>query len=114
MLAGVGILVQNHDPLQIVVVVVIADNMHNIDKEIFEDSLFLYKYLEKFGVDKHETKRDILIVSMLYDIIKHKELIDDCLKCCLSKVYSTLRHVVDSNPQMKYCRQCLTDYNNIK
>ena len=85
----------------------------NLKNEIFETGLFLYdKFLSHYGVDRHNTKKDLLILSCIdemledncyYDFISEREL------GCINRFYSYIRN---KNPQLKYCRKEI-NYNNL-
>lgn len=87
--------------------------MNYTKRNILDNSLNIFSYLEVYGVDKFNSKRDIILLSFIDDILTtncYYELIDECI---LKKIYKIYTDIINSNPQLKYCRINLEDYKNL-
>ena len=85
-----------------------------IKKEIYETGLhFYFDYLIHYGIDRHHAKKDLLILSCLDEMMEHNchyEFIHEKGLGCMNRFYNHLRN---RNPQLKYCRKNLINYNNL-
>jgi len=88
--------------------------MIELKKEILNNGLYLYyNYLSHYGIDKYGTKKDLLLLSCINEILEnncHYDLID--VKS-LDNIHRLYRHILHRNPQLKYCRKNLDNYNNL-
>jgi len=82
-------------------------------KELLNSSLKLYEYLSVYGVDRHNTKEDIILLWLIRDILEQDcyfSLLDECSHKNLMILFRKIQH---TNPQLKYCRFNLDDYKNL-
>jgi hypothetical protein len=88
-------------------------NIAGLKKEIYNTGLFLYfEYLRHYGVDRYHTKKDLLILSCLDELLENNcyyELIGEEELGCINRFYTYIRN---KNPQLKYCRRDIINYNN--
>lgn len=88
--------------------------MNNLKKEIYNNALFLYfTYLPHYGNDKHKTKKSILLLAMIEDLLKnncHYGFVDSR---SLGYINKFVQDILDHNPLLKYCRIDLDQYNNL-
>ena len=89
--------------------------MKGLIKELYQNSLFLYfNYLPHYGVDRHHTKKDILLLHCLNDLLDNNcyyELIDEKLMGQINRFY---HYILNKNPQLKYCKiDLFSNYNNL-
>lgn len=70
-------------------------------KQILNTYLFLMKYLEEYGVDKYNVKNDLIVLSLLTDIMETDMIMS---KCDMIKLYGTAKCIINGNPFIRYCR----------
>lgn len=87
--------------------------MNNLKKEIVVNSLSLYEYLSTYGVDRFNTKEDIILLSFMDDILKQNCYYDFIDECNIMDIEKFINHILHSNPQLRYCRIKLDDYKNL-
>ena len=85
-----------------------------IKKEIYNNGLWLYfEYLSHYGVDRHNTKKSLLVLSAIDEIMENNcyyGLVDERTLGNINKFYS---YIIHKNPQLKYCRKNIINYNNL-
>jgi len=85
-----------------------------IKQEIYNNALFLYfDYLPHYGVDRYNTKKSLLILSCIEELLSNNcyyGFIDEMTLGNMNRFYSYILH---KNPQLKYCRKDIINYNNL-
>jgi|GEM_PF-5404474 len=89
--------------------------MNDIRKEIYNNSLYYYfKFIPHYGIDKHNTKKSLLLLSMIQDLLEQNcyyGMIDDVTFGYILKFH---QYILNKNPQLKYCRGDIScNYNNL-
>jgi methylmalonyl-CoA mutase N-terminal domain/subunit len=87
--------------------------MNNLKREIIENTLSLYKYLEIYGVDRHNTREDISLLILIQDILENNCYYNLLDNISFSNIVKVIEHTLHSNPKLKYCRIDITDYKNL-
>lgn len=87
--------------------------MHNINREILGSSLALKQRLEVYGTDKYNIKEDIILLSLIDDILTQNCYYEFLDKCSLKSLIKAAKCIRDSNPTLKYCRVDLNNYKNL-
>lgn len=88
-------------------------SMNAIKNEQITNSLRLYNYLSIYGIDKFNTKQDIILISFMEDILKQNCYYDLLDECSFLAVEKFINYILHSNPQLAYCRIKLDDYKNL-
>lgn len=86
---------------------------NNIRKELLGNSLALFERLQTTGVDKYNTKEDLLILSLIDEVISEYCRNRFMKECILQKLIALANCVRDSNPSISYCRINLNDYKHL-
>ncbi len=87
--------------------------MKNVKKTILVNSVQLYKKLSIYGIDRYDTKRDILLLSIIDDILSNNcyfNFLDLKTLMCIEKI---LEKTLRKNPSLKNCRIDINDYKNL-
>jgi len=87
--------------------------MNFAKREILDNTMNVYKYLEIYGVDKFNSKEDIILISLIDDILTVNCYYNLLTECMLKKIHRILTDILNNNPQLKYCRINLDDYKNL-
>lgn len=87
--------------------------MNNIDRTILTNSLMIYEYLSIYGIDRHNTKEDIILISMIKDLLYNNCYFDLVDECTMWKIKKILSNILNRNPQLRHCRINLDDYKNL-
>lgn len=85
----------------------------NIKKEILANAIRLSEYLSVYGIDKYNTKGDILILSLIDEMLEQNCYFDFIDECTFRNIKRYLAKLLHSNPQLMYCRMNLGDYINL-
>jgi hypothetical protein len=87
--------------------------MNQLNRNIWDNSLNIFNYLSIYGFDNYNTKEDLIIISLIKDLLDvncYYEFIGECQYKNLMNVYN---QIFNNNPQLKYCRINLNDYKNL-
>lgn len=87
--------------------------MNDINREILQNGVFLYRYLAKYGVDRYNTKRDLILLIWIKDLLEQNCYYDILNECMYNKLIGLIEEILHNNPQLKYCRKELWDYKNL-
>lgn len=87
--------------------------MNNIKREIFGSTMSLKKTLETYGIDRYNTKEDIILLSLIDDILSQNCYFSFLNQCSLTNILRMANCIRNKNPQLKYCRIDLNDYINL-
>jgi hypothetical protein len=88
--------------------------MKGIDEEIYKTGLFFYfEYLQHYGVDRYNTKKSLLILSCIDELLDNNCYYDIIDENSLSNINRFYNYILSKNPQLKYCRKCNLNYNNL-
>ena len=87
--------------------------MNGLRKELLINSINLYEYLSVYGVDRHSTKSDLVILSLIEEILSQNCYYDILTECDFTNINKVLTTIKNDNPMFKYCRLDITDYKNL-
>jgi hypothetical protein len=87
--------------------------MNNINKEILYNGKFIYDYLSVYGVDRYNTKKDLILLSHMRNILELNCYYNVLNECSINNIYSFISKILNNNPQLKYCRINVNDYKNL-
>lgn len=82
--------------------------MNVIDQAFLRNAIFLYNYLGIYGVDKYNTKEDLLLLNFIKDILNFTQTDKRIKRDLIQYVESMYLYITHSNPQLGYCRQSST------
>lgn len=80
---------------------------------LLQNGLYIYSYLAKYGYDKYATKRDLMLLFFLNDILEENCHYDVLNECAHRKVLKLITNILNRNPQLKYCKKEFFDYKNL-
>lgn len=75
--------------------------VQRIQNSILSNSLLLYNYTGVYGVDKYDTKIDLLNLSFLLELIDYYKVSKD--KTVSKDLYKAIDLITMSNPQLLNC-----------
>ena len=88
-----------------------VNNMSYLDKQIMYNTMTLYDYLSIYGVDKNNTKEDLILLSLIKEIFNLENnyylLTDKSFNMLISKE----KYIMNNNPDLRYFR-CGKDCSN--
>lgn len=87
--------------------------MNDVNNVILQNGLFIYDYMAVYGVDKYQTKRDLILLIFLQDILIQNCHYDLLNECTYNAILNLIETILNRNPQLKYCRVELWDYKNL-
>ena len=86
---------------------------NDINNVILQNGMYLYKYLAHYGVDHYNTKRDLILLIWIKDILEQNCYYDILNECMYTKLVGIVNNILNNNPRLKYCRIDLWDYKNL-
>jgi len=75
--------------------------VNNLQKEIVNNTLFLYNYLSIYGVDRFNTKRDLVLLAMWEEILSSDCYFGLIRECSLKAVLNEINRILRTNPQLR-------------